>query len=138
MSSNRDFNILPIKNNMRYTDRFLQDGRKNKDSNVLPVQNEYLQKYQLTDLQSMYFNYNEIEKMSVDRIMEKKIPSDANLIDRNRDISMLYGQNNPLIKPSQFMFNPVDTRREKYELIVDREPTAKVLGGPRNFYEKND
>ncbi len=114
-----------------FIDRQFQNDRKN--NNRLPVQNSYLQQYQIHELQQQNFGYNAVAQTQVDRIMEKKIPSDARQLDRNRDDAMLFGRQNPVIIPPQFMPTPQDTRKEKYELNSERTPMSKVLGAPAKY-----
>jgi len=109
-------------------DRQFQNGRKNRDNDQLPVQNDYLQRYQMSDLQRASFDFNQIEQANVDRVMDKKRPTDGNLMDRNRDDAFLYGQHNPQVQQNQFIMNPVDTRKERFDLNVEREPIKKIVG----------
>lgn len=112
-----------------FVDRQFVNDRKRND--LLPVQNSYLQRYQINELQQANYGYNVIEQQQIDRIMEKKIPSDGRLLDRNHDDAMLFGrQNQQPMTPLNFMPVPTDTRKEKIDLNTEREPMAKVLGAP--------
>ncbi len=114
-----------------FVDRQFRNGRKYNDK--LPVQNDYLQRYQIHELQQQNVGYNSVEQLHVDRTMEKKLPSDGNQLNRNRDDALLFGRQNPYIMPSQFMPTPRDTRKERLELNVEREPMARVLGVPPKY-----
>ncbi len=113
-----------------FTDRYLKNDRKQRDQ--LPVQNNYLQRYQIHELQQSHHGYTTIEQSNIDRIMTKKIINNGGLLDRNRDDAVLFGRENPIIRPE---FGPMatDTRREKIDLNNDRTPMAKVFGGPSKY-----
>ena len=113
-----------------FTDRHLKTDRKQRDQ--LPVQNDYLQRYQIHQLQQNNYGYNAMEQSKIDRLMDKKIISNGGLLDRNRDDALLFGRDNPIVRP-EFNQAPQDTRREKYELNAEREPMSKVLGAPPKY-----
>ncbi len=113
-----------------FTDRQYRNDRKQKDQ--LSVQNDYLQKYQINQLQQFNDGYNTMEQAQISRIMDKKMVSDGGQLDRNRDDAMLFGRQNPMIT-RDFTQMPLDTRREKFDLNTEREPMSKVLGAPPKF-----
>ncbi len=114
-----------------FVDRQFRNDRKSHDN--LPTQNEYLQKYQINEIQQIHSQANELEQTRIDRIMDKKIPSDGNQMQRNFDDAMLFGRQNPTVMPHQFMPTPQDTRKTKELIDDDREPMAKVLGAPPKY-----
>jgi hypothetical protein len=116
---------------MNFVDRQFINDRKQNDQ--LPVQNNYMQQYQIHQLQQRNYGYNAVEQTQVDKIMQKKIPSDGNLLDRNRDDAILFGRQIHQPMPVQFMSTPRDTRKEKIDLNNEREPMAKVLGAPPKY-----
>lgn len=113
-----------------FVDRQFQNDRRKND--LYPVQNDYLQKYQIHELQQQNYGYNTMEQNQIDRIMDKKAPTDGNLLDRNRDDALFFGRQNPVIMPN-FMPTPLDTRKEKIDLNKDRELMPKVLGAPPKY-----
>ena len=116
-----------------FNDRQYRTDRR-KCSNVT-VQNDYLQKYQIHELQQSNFGRNFVEQTNIDRIMEKKIPTDGNQLSRNHDDAIFFGKKNPIIQPNFSIIDaPLDTRREKYDLSMEkREPMSKVLGAPPKY-----
>lgn len=129
LSSNSQYPMH--KPDYNFVDRQFQNDRKNNDQ--LPLQNDYMQKYRMDQIQSMHAHNSELEQARIDRIMDKKTPSDGNQMQRNFDDAMLFGRQNPTVIPHQFMPTPEDTRKTK-ELADDkREPMAKVLGAPPKY-----
>ena len=143
--NNDRINSLPIRPQVAaniglLNDRNIQNGRRNRDNDNLPVQNDYLQRYQINELQQANFGFNQLEQSRIDREMDKKRPTDGNLIERNRDDSILYGRFNPLIQPTNVMLNPVDTRKERFELTVNRDNNIGLGVGQKPtqiFYDRN-
>lgn len=111
-----------------FMDRQFVNDRKRND--LLPVQNNYLQQYQIHQLQQTNYGYNIMEQQEIDRVMQKKLPDNGRLLDRNSDDAMLFGRQSQQQIPVNFMPAPTDTRKEKIDLNNIREPMAKVLGGP--------
>lgn len=114
-----------------FTDRQFRNDRKNNDQ--LPTQNEYLHKYQINEIQQIHSKSQELEQSRIDRIMDKKAPTDGNQMQRNFDDAMLFGRQNPTVIPHQFIPTPQDTRKTKELLDDKREPMAKVLGAPPKY-----
>lgn len=114
-----------------FTDRQFRNDRKNNDQ--LPSQNEYLHKYQVNEIQQIHSRAQEFEQSQIDRIMDKKAPTDGNQMQRNFDDAMLFGRQNPTVIPHQFMPTPQDTRKIKEIQDDNRAPMAKVLGAPPKY-----
>lgn len=120
---------------LNFIDRdFVTDRKANEQQ---PVQNDYLHHYQMNELQQINYNTNFNEQTQIDRIMEKKIPSDGNLLDRNRDQAELFGLQNHRAVPVQFMPTPTDTRKEKIDLNNQREVLDKSFGAPLPYLDRN-
>lgn len=116
---------LPI-HELNFVDRKFVNDRNYKK---MPVQNEYLQKYQLHNLQQNYNANVEFEQAKIDRIMNKKFENnDVGLLRNNDDAFLLTHMG------SNFLDRPIDTRKEKNQLNNDREPMRRVLGSmPDNY-----
>ena len=115
-----------------FIDRQFQNDRRQRDQ--LPVQNQYMQQYQIHQLQQMSMGNGIMEQNQVDRIMDKKAPTDGNLLNSNRDDSKMFNRQNQYEVPN-FMAVPVDTRKEKFDLNNDRAPIPKTLGAPPKFQQ---
>lgn len=126
---------VPI-HSMDYTflDRNLKNDRK--DCKYLPVQNDYLQKYQIHELQQINYGYETMEQSQIDRIMNRKQVMNYGQLDRNKDDALLFNKNN-VIENTLFTLVPQDTRREKIELNNSRIPMSKVLGAPPKYNQNS-
>lgn len=111
-------------NNLNFIDRQSINSRKNNDK---PVQNEYLQRYQLHELQQINNEYVDLHKSEIDRQFDKKIDySNIGFIRNQDDYNLNYGAND-------FIDRPIDTRREKIDLNNNRNPMPRVLGTPSEY-----
>jgi hypothetical protein len=114
-----------------FTDRQFQNDRK--CNNNLPVQNEYLHKYQFDQMRPINSQSYEFNQSQIDRMMDKKAPSDCNQMLRNFDDAKLFGKQHATIMPNQFITTPQDTRKVKELSDDNRAPMSKVLGAPPKY-----
>ena len=118
---------LPIHELTNFTDRYSQNGRKHKDH--LPIQNDYLQKYQIHNLQEFAINNQHTEQLEINQIMDRRPKFTASHISRNEEQAHFMKEQPPM--PINFFQPPEDTRKEKVLLNnPQREPLGKVMGLP--------
>lgn len=118
---------LPIHKLTDFTDRQTQNGRKKRE--LLPVQNDYLQRYQIHNLQEYQINKFQQNQFEINQVMDRKPKFTASHISRNEEQANFIKQQPPI--PINFLQTPEDTRKEKLLLNnPQREPLGRVLGLP--------
>lgn len=117
---------------LNFIDRNFINGRKSHAEK--PVQNEYLQRYQIHELQQNFDGNHHFEQMQVDRIQKTRADGGLMGLERNMDdVNLRRNFDNNHF--NCILDRPADTRSQKEKLNYQREPMAKVLGGPPQYYK---
>lgn len=115
------------KYDFEFNDRQFRNDRNKRSE--LPVQNNYLQRYQIHELQQDNFNQALENQQYINEQMRKKIPTDGNQLMRNHDDAIFFQSRT---QQPDFINMAESTRRERFDLnIPNREPmSGRIVGAP--------